>query len=107
MKKLQNFNYHGHTFRCGHADSTMSDEDFVREFINKGFKKISFTDHCPHKDGTDDRREMRMPYKEKDNYIVNSVGTVVYTPPSYKETKKYMDELLDFMNEMNEEETRE
>lgn len=41
-------------------------------------------------------------YKEKDNYIVNSVGTVVYTPPSYKETKKYMGELLDFMNEMND-----
>lgn len=69
MKKLQNFNYHGHTFRCGHADSMMTDEDFVKEFINKGFKKISFTDHCPHKDGTDDRREMRMPYKEKDNYL--------------------------------------
>lgn len=69
MKKFQNFNYHGHTFRCGHADSTMSDEDFVQEFINKGFKKISFTDHTPHKDGTDDRRQMRMPYKEKDNYL--------------------------------------
>ena len=69
MKKLQNFNYHGHTFRCGHADSTMSDEDFVREFINKGFKKISFTDHCPHKDGIDDRRVMRMAYNQKDEYL--------------------------------------
>ena len=69
MKKYQNFNYHGHTYRCGHADSTMTDEDFVKEFIKKGFKKISFTDHCPHKDGTDDRREMRMPYKEKDEYL--------------------------------------
>jgi len=72
MKKLQNFNYHGHTFRCGHADNTMSDEDFVKEFIKKGFKKISFTDHCPHKDGTDDRRVMRMSYKEKDEYL-NSI----------------------------------
>ena len=37
-------------------------------------------------------------YKEKDNYIVNSVGTVVFAPPSYTETKKYMDELIEFMN---------
>ena len=38
-------------------------------------------------------------YKEKDNYIVNSVGTIVFNPPSYTETKKYMDELVDFMND--------
>lgn len=38
-------------------------------------------------------------YKDKDNYIINSVGTVVFNPPSYTETKKYMDELIDFMND--------
>lgn len=38
-------------------------------------------------------------YKEKDNYIVNSVGTIVFTPPSYQDTKKYMDELISFMND--------
>ena len=37
-------------------------------------------------------------YKTKDNQIKSSVGTVVYTPPSAAETKKYMDELLSFMN---------
>ncbi|MCF0134853.1 MAG: Fic family protein [Lachnospiraceae bacterium] len=37
-------------------------------------------------------------YKKKDNQIKSSVGTVVYTPPSASETKKYMDELLSFMN---------
>jgi len=41
-------------------------------------------------------------YKEKDNYIVNSVGTVVFTPPSFKETKKYMQELILFMNNTND-----
>ena len=51
------------------TDSAMSDEDFVKEFINKGFKKIAFTDHCPYKDGFDDRREMRMSYEEKSNYL--------------------------------------
>ena len=37
-------------------------------------------------------------YKTKDNKIVNSVGTTVFTPPTHSETKKYMDELIDFMN---------
>lgn len=69
MSIIQNFNYHGHTYRCGHADITMRDEDFVKEFINKGLKKIAFTDHCPYKDGFDDRREMRMSYEEKSNYL--------------------------------------
>ena len=59
---MQNFNYHTHTYRCGHADDTMRDEDFVKELINKGFKKIAFTDHAPNKDGIDDRRYMRMKY---------------------------------------------
>ena len=62
---MQNFNYHTHTYRCGHADDNMSDEDFVKELINKGFKKIAFTDHAPNKDGIDDRRCMRMAYSEK------------------------------------------
>lgn len=38
-------------------------------------------------------------YKIKDNKITNSVGTVIYTPPTAKETKKYMDELISFMND--------
>ena len=37
-------------------------------------------------------------YKTKDNQIKSSFGTVVYTPPSASDTKKYMDELLTFMN---------
>lgn len=37
-------------------------------------------------------------YKLKDNQIKSSTGAVVYTPPSASETKKYMDELITFMN---------
>ena len=37
-------------------------------------------------------------YKSTDNYIVNSVGTIVFTPPSYTETRKYMRELTAFLN---------
>ncbi len=38
---MQKFNYHTHTRRCGHADNNMSDEDFVKLFIQKGFTKNS------------------------------------------------------------------
>jgi histidinol-phosphatase (PHP family) len=72
---MQNFNYHTHTYRCGHADDNMMDEDFVKELINKGFKKIAFTDHAPNKDGIDDRRYMRMKYSEKDEYL-NSIKSL-------------------------------
>ena len=37
-------------------------------------------------------------YKLKDNQIKSSTGAVVYNPPTAAETKKYMDELLSFMN---------
>ena len=41
-------------------------------------------------------------YKTKDNKIVNSAGTTVFTPPSCTQTKKYMDELINFMNSTDE-----
>lgn len=41
-------------------------------------------------------------YKMNDNKIVNSAGTTIYTPPSHTETKRYMDELIDFINEKND-----
>ena len=37
-------------------------------------------------------------YKLKDNQIKSSTGAVVYNPPAASETKKYMDELITFMN---------
>ena len=56
---MQKFNYHTHTRRCGHADNNMTDEDFVKLFIQKGFTKIAFTDHCPEKEEIDHRKNMR------------------------------------------------
>lgn len=41
-------------------------------------------------------------YKKCDNRIVNSVGTVIFTPPPASETKKYMDELITFMNDTDD-----
>ena len=66
---MQDFNYHTHTYRCGHADYTMTDEDYVKEFINKEFKKIAFTDHMPIKGDFYDKKGMRMGYEEKAEYL--------------------------------------
>lgn len=66
---MQYFNYHTHTYRCGHADNSMSDEDYVKEFIKKGFKKIAFTDHCPQREMIDTRLYMRMEYSQANEYI--------------------------------------
>lgn len=70
--KMQNFNYHTHTKRCRHADLDLSDEDYVLEFLKKGFQVIAFTDHCPEKEVIDIRDNMRMVYSEKDEYL-NSI----------------------------------
>ncbi len=72
---MQKFNYHTHTYRCGHAQEDMTDEEWVKEFIKKGFKKIAFTDHCPEKEVIDDRKNMRMKYSEKNEYL-NSIKSL-------------------------------
>ena len=66
---MQKFNYHQHTYRCRHADMDMKDEDYIKEYIEMGFKKIAFTDHCPQKNRIDKRTRMRMDYSEKDEYL--------------------------------------
>lgn len=81
---MQNFNYHTHTYRCGHAQANITDEDFVKMFIKKGFKEIAFTDHCPQKNKIDLRHGMRMEYKQKDEYISSIL----------KLKEKYKDEIL-------------
>lgn len=78
---MQNFNYHTHTYRCKHADNNMTDEQYVKEFIAKGFKKIAFTDHCPQKDNIDKRTNMRMDYSQIDEYL----KSVKYLKEKYKD----------------------
>ena len=46
---MQEFNYHSHTYRCGHADLDFTDEEYVEAYIKMGFKRMAFTDHCPEK----------------------------------------------------------
>ena len=65
---MQDFNYHTHTYRCGHSDQSISDEEYIKMFIDKGFKKIAFTDHCPYTEVVDYRNNMRMEYSAKGEY---------------------------------------
>ena len=44
---MQNYNYHTHTFRCGHAQGT--DEEYVKAAIKAGYKTLGFSDHAPYK----------------------------------------------------------
>lgn len=68
---MQSFNYHSHTYRCGHADLDVEDEEYVKEYIKMGFKKIAITDHCPEKNKIDKRNNMRMEYSEREGYLEN------------------------------------
>ena len=72
---MQTFNYHTHTYRCGHAEKGITDEDLVKEFIKKRFTTIAFTDHCPQKEIIDTRTDMRMKYSQKDEYL-NSIKSL-------------------------------
>lgn len=72
---MQKFNYHSHTYRCGHADLDMKDEEYVEEYIKMGFEKVAFTDHAPEKNEIDKRENMRMKYIDKDEYL-NSINSL-------------------------------
>lgn len=73
--------------------SYLNQNDFNHEFIKK-LHEILLKDIVPK-----NKEETIGKYKTKDNFIVNSVGTVVFSPPSFKETQKYMDEIIDYMND--------
>ena len=40
------FNYHTHTFRCGHANGT--DREYVEKAMEAGIKTLGFADHAPY-----------------------------------------------------------
>ena len=66
---MQKFNYHSHTYRCMHSDQDMLDEDYIKDYIKMGFKKIAITDHCPEKNLIDKRPRIRMSYSQKEEYL--------------------------------------
>lgn len=66
---MQKFNYHTHTYRCGHADLDYTDEEYIIDLIKMGFKKMAFTDHCPEKTEIDKRPNIRMKYNQRLEYL--------------------------------------
>ena len=50
----------------------------------------------------DSKKDFIGKYKTKNNRIVTSLGKLVFTPPDFKETPKYMNELIGFMNNTQE-----
>lgn len=85
---------HSRALRYG-ADYLRTDE-FTHSFMQK-LHELIMTDIIE-----ESKKDTLGRYKKKDNFIVNSVGTVIFTPPSYKLTKKYMEELISFMNESSD-----
>lgn len=65
---LLNFNFHTHTYRCGHAVGT--DEEYVLKAINNGIKVLGFSDHIPFPNRT--HKGMRPEYETIPDYV-NSI----------------------------------
>ena len=82
-----------HTKALHYGANYLNQNNFNHQFI-KELHKIMLTNIVAN------NKEYTLgKYKEKDNCIVNSVGTIVFNPPSFNETKKYMDELINYMND--------
>lgn len=62
-----NYNYHTHTYRCGHADG--EDEEYVKRAIECGIEYMGFSDHAPFifPDGYEIPSHIRM--ADAQNYI--------------------------------------
>lgn len=62
------YNYHTHTYRCGHALGT--DEDYILTAINSGIRYLGFSDHIPllFEDGSENVG-VRVPVSEGASYV--------------------------------------
>lgn len=81
---MQDFCFHIHTARCGHADKSLTDETILQSFIEAGFKSIAFTDHNPWKTFLEPFNPGHaMEWSEKTEYL-NSIRTL---------SKKYKDKI--------------
>lgn len=65
------YNYHTHTFRCGHAVGT--DEEYVIEAIKAGIKELGFSDHVILRDHS--QKGTRGDYSLLPDYI-NSIESL-------------------------------
>ena len=90
-KEMQEVQNHSKAIMIG--TDCLRNGSFTHSLI-KQLHSIILNDIVP-----EDEKQYVGKYKTADNKITNSAGTVVFLPPSHTETKKYMDELIDYMNE--------
>lgn len=64
------YNYHNHTFRCGHASGT--DEDYIKAAIRNGYTAMGFSDHAPYIFPKGHHSGFRIQLKDAEDYT-NSV----------------------------------
>ena len=62
-----NYNYHTHTYRCGHAVGT--DEEYVKRAIEGGIKRLGFSEHVPLRFSDGSESDFRCPTAEAEEYI--------------------------------------
>jgi len=62
-----NYNYHTHTYRCGHAAG--SDEDYIIYAVNHGIKFLGFSDHAPFVCDDGFESNYRIPMEQAENYV--------------------------------------
>ena len=65
---LPNYNYHSHTYRCGHA-SFIDDIEYIKKYINAGFKNIGISDHMPNSKYQLPDERNRMDITHFNNYL--------------------------------------
>lgn len=63
------YNFHGHSYLCGHASFEDTIEDYVKVAREKGITKLGFSDHVPVPKIEYPDPEMRMCLDEVDEYI--------------------------------------
>lgn len=63
------YNYHTHTFRCGHA--TGEDEEYVKNAIRFGVQKMGFSDHGPFRHENGFELGHRVPAALAEDYIAS------------------------------------
>ena len=66
---VQDFSYHNHTSRCGHAQENTSIEEYILHAIKGGMKTIAFTDHMPIPGNFNKASKSRMEMAEIDSYL--------------------------------------
>ena len=60
------YNYHTHTYRCGHAEGTA--EEYVQTAIKNGIKHMGFSDHIPLRFSDGVESSYRVPACEGESY---------------------------------------